>query len=156
MISRGKGDNAAPNGIYEPPRGSLARTVLTMVDTDITPLITTRSALWAVIEKLRFFCHDYAGALACAEKAWRIATAGDAWLADVQKWKDAAATTDALVSAYENYGPQTATDGYGEVEKAWRLKARSAVRAVLGRARDVWGDTAECEMLRVRLEELKS
>jgi hypothetical protein len=63
--------------------------------------------------------------------------------------------TDALVSAFENYGPQEAVDGQGEVEKGWKGKARSAVRGVLGKAKDVWEGTDELEMLKGRLEELK-
>ena len=40
--------------------------------------------------------------------------------------------TDGLVSALENYGPRERADGGGEVEKSWRMKARTALRGVLG------------------------
>ncbi len=142
--------------IYSPPRGSLAKAVIDMVDAEIVPLVTTRAAVWSLVEKLRLYCRDYAGALACAEKAWRITTAGNGWLEDEEQWKSAAATTDALVSALENYGPQEAGDGQGEVEKGWKGKARSAVRGVLGKAKDMWEGTGEFEMLKGRLEELKN
>ena len=142
--------------IYSPPRGSLARAVIDMVDAEVVPLVTTRAAVWSLVEKLKLYCRDYAGALACAEKAWRIATAGNVWLEDVEQWKVAASATDALVSAFENYGPKEALDGLGEVEKGWKGKARSAARGVLGKAKDVWEGTDEFEMLKGRLEELKS
>jgi tetratricopeptide (TPR) repeat protein len=142
--------------IYSPPRGTLARAVIDMVDTEIVPLVTTRSAVWSLVEKLKLYCRDYAGALACAEKAWRIATAGNGWLEDEEKWKIAASTTDALVSAFENYGPQEAVNGDGEVEKGWKGKARSAIRGIVGKAKDIWEGTDEFEMLKGRLEELKS
>jgi tetratricopeptide (TPR) repeat protein len=142
--------------IYSPPRGSLAKAVIDMVETEIVPLVTTRAAVWSLVEKLKSYCRDYAGALACAEKAWRIATAGNGWLESEEQWKSAAGATDALVSAFENYGLQEAVDGQGEVEKGWRGKARSAVRGVLGKAKDVWEGTEEFEMLKGRLEDLKS
>jgi len=142
--------------IYSPPRGSLAKAVIDMVDAEVIPLVTTRAAIWSLVEKLKLYCWDYAGALACAEKSWRIATAGNRWLEDEEQWKSAAITTDALVSAFENYGPQESVDGQGEVEKGWKAKARSAVRGVLGKARDVWEGTTEFEMLKGRLEELKN
>jgi len=143
------------NGIYTPPRGSLARAVIEIVDAEIVPLITQRSELWALVEKLKFYRRDYAGALSCAEKRWRIATAGEAWLQDQELWKQAADATDGLVSAFENYGPQEKSDGTGEVEKGWKMKARSVARGILGKAKAIWEDTEEFDGLKERLEELK-
>jgi tetratricopeptide (TPR) repeat protein len=143
-------------GIYTPPRGSLPRAVIDMVDSDVIPLITQRSELWALVEKLQLYRKDYQGALACAEKRWRIATAGDAWLEDNELWTIVADATDGLVSAFENYGPQEKSSGSGVVEKGWKMKARSAVRSILGKVKDVWGETEEYSMLEQRLEELKN
>jgi tetratricopeptide (TPR) repeat protein len=50
--------------IYRPPRGSLAKAVIDLVDAEVVPLITTRAAVWSLVEKLKFYCRDYAGALA--------------------------------------------------------------------------------------------
>lgn len=144
------------NGIYTAPRGSLARAVPDMVDAEIVPLITKRAELWALVEKMKFYRRDYAGALSAAEKRWRIATSGEEWLNDVDAWKQAADATDGLVSAFENYGQQEKHDGSGEVEKGWKMKARSAVRGILGKAKDNWEDSAEYEGLKERLEELKN
>jgi hypothetical protein len=46
--------------------------------------------------------------------------------------------------------------GGGAVEKGWKGKARSAVRGVMGKARDVWEATEEWNVLGERLEELKN
>jgi hypothetical protein len=81
---------------------------------------------------------------------------GDGWLENVDMWKGVVAATDNLVSAYENYGPQEKADGSGEIEKGWRMKARSAIRGVMGKARDTWEGTAEWDILKDRLEELKN
>jgi hypothetical protein len=143
-------------GIYTPPRGSLARAVIGMVDEDVVPLITKRGELYQLVEKLALYRRDYANALSCAEKSWRIASQGEEWLQDKEAWKMVVSATDNLVSAYENYGPQEKYDGM-EVEKAWRNKARSAVRGIIGKARDAWEDSGtEWELLMERLEELKS
>ncbi|KAI9731607.1 MAG: hypothetical protein M1818_007737 [Claussenomyces sp. TS43310] len=149
---------AEGTSIYLPPRGSLARGVIDMVDSDIIPLITARAELWSLVERLSLYRGDYAGALSSAEKAWRIVTVGDQWLEDAARWTAVADATEALVSALENYGPRDRAHGAaGEVvDKGWRGKARSALRGVLGRAKEAWEDTREYEELREGLEELKS
>ena len=144
-----------PGAMYLPPRGSLARATIQMVDEEIVPLITKRAELWALVEKLALYRRDYAGALACAEKSWRMSQ-GEGWLEKADMWKGVVAATDNLVSAYENYGPQEKADGTGEIEKGWKMKARSAVRGIMGKARDAWEATAEWDVLKERLEELKS
>jgi tetratricopeptide (TPR) repeat protein len=142
--------------IYLPARGSLARAVIELVDKEIIPLITTRAELWFLVEKLFLYRRDYAGALSCAEKAWRIATSGDEWLESSALWKNAFEATDSLVSAFENYGPQENASGSGEVEKGWKAKARSAIRAIMGKGKESWEDTTEYEALKERLAELKN
>lgn len=155
VISREKieGD-AKGKGVYEPPRGSLARAVMEVMRTEVVPLITARAELWTLEEKLSLYRRDYGGALACAEKAWRLGTKGEEWVQEVEGWRAVVAVTDNLVSAYENYGTME-VDG-GVVEKGWRMKARSAVRGVMGRGRDSWEGSKEWELLEGLLEGLKS
>lgn len=147
-------ENQGP--IYQPPRGSLARATIDMVDEEVVPLITKRPELWALVEKLALYRRDYREALACAERAWRMASQGEEWHREVDAWRAVVAATDNLVSAYENYGPQEKADGSGEVEKGWKMKARSAVRGTMGKAKDSWEGTEEWDLLKARLEELKS
>ncbi|RDW69396.1 putative TPR repeat-containing protein [Coleophoma cylindrospora] len=157
VITRDRDGGEMVAGIWVPPRGSLARATIELVDAEIVPLITKRAELWALVEKLAMYRRDYAGALACAEKSWRMATQseGEKWLEDVEAWKGVATATDGLVSALENYGPMERNDGT-EVEKGWKTKARSAVRGILGKAKGAWEDTEEYEMLKGRLDELKA
>jgi len=143
------------NGIYIPERGSLARATIEMINSDIIPLITTRSELWNLVEKVRLYQRDFSDALKCAEKSWRMVSVGDRWLEDEERWKSVVAATDNLVSAYENYGVREKVNGE-LVEKGWRQKARSAVRGVLGRAKDTWEDSEGYEALKTLLEDLKS
>lgn len=156
VTSRERGPNnaASETDLFLPARGSLARAVIELVERDIVPLITVRAELWALVERLALWRQDYAGALQCSERAWRIATAGERWLEEQAAWKMAAEATDALAAAFESYGPQERRDGE-EVEKGWKGKARSAVRSILGKARGSWEGSAEWDMLQERLEELK-
>lgn len=153
-VNNNEAENQGP--VYMPPRGSLARATLQMLQDDVVPLITKRAELWTLVEKLSLYRKDYAEALASAERAWRMASQGEAWHQEVDAWKAVVAVTDNLVSAYENYGPQEKADGSGEVEKGWRMKARNAVRGTMGKVKDVWDGTAEWDLLKQRLDELKS
>jgi tetratricopeptide (TPR) repeat protein len=157
VISRDRVPNPNPEessgDIYTPPRGSLARVTIQLVEEEVIPLITKRAELWQLVEKLSLYRRDYPTALSSAEKSWRMSQ-GEGWLENEEAWKGVVAATDNLVSAYENYGPME-VDGK-EVEKGWKMKARSAVRGVMGKARDAWEGTAEWEVLVARLEELKS
>ncbi|KAG4422017.1 hypothetical protein IFR04_004876 [Cadophora malorum] len=145
------------NGRYIPPRGTLGRALIAMVDNEIVPLITKRGELWVLVEKLRFWQRDYEGALRCAERGWRLVmSAAEAeWLVEKEGWKAVVGVTDNLVSAYENYGGMEGADGK-EVEKSWKMKARSAVRGVMAKARDAWEGSDEWGILEGRLEELKN
>ncbi|EPE35770.1 TPR-like protein [Glarea lozoyensis ATCC 20868] len=139
-------------GVYDPPRGSLAKAVIGFYKDEVEPLITTRSTLWVLAEKLALYVRDYARALSCAEKAWRMASKGE-WEGDVEAWREVVELTDGLVSAYENYGGREWEGGV--VEKGWKGKARSAVRGVMGRGRDAWEGTEEWGVLEGLLEGLK-
>ncbi|KAF8855400.1 TPR-like protein [Acephala macrosclerotiorum] len=166
VTSRERPENSMPgessadnNGIYVPPRGSLARAVITMVDSNIIPLITKRAELWVLVEKLSLYRKDYANALKCAEKAWRMLKDSEDWLLDKEHWKSVVGATDNLVSAFENYGPIETVGGDGEVkevEKGWRMKARNAVRGVMSKGKEVWEDSSEWEELQTLLEGLKN
>ncbi|CAL3962978.1 unnamed protein product [Diplocarpon coronariae] len=153
------GEQAADNGgRYMPPRGSLARAVMAVVEEDVVPLITRRGEIWVLAEKLSFYQRDFERALRCAEKAWRlvVGAAGEEWLLEHEAWRGVVGVTENLVSAYENYGPmEKAGEGGGEVERAWRGKARSAVRGVMARARDAWEGSEGWAALEGRLAELQ-
>lgn len=150
VTSRERPENTNPaeaiteEGIYTAPRGSLARAMIDMIDNEVVPLITKRAELWVLVEKLKVYRKDYKGALACAEKAWRMVLTGEAWLSQESEWKEVVELTDHLVSAYENFG-----------EQGWKGKARSAVRGVMGKGREVWEGGVGWDVLMGLLEGLK-
>ncbi|KAH9889749.1 hypothetical protein F4778DRAFT_390577 [Xylariomycetidae sp. FL2044] len=146
---------AAENGrseIYEPPKGTTESKVVSLFEDAIAPLITTDSACWSLISRLRAWRRDWAGALDAAEKAWRTAMSQDGWLtaADADAWDVVVQRTSELVAAYENYG-----DRVEEIGSRWKGKARSAVRSVLGKAKESWEDDERWALLKNMMEDLR-
>ncbi|KAJ8057981.1 hypothetical protein OCU04_013154 [Sclerotinia nivalis] len=147
-VSRDKTEEVGQSdetGIWIPKRGTLARAVIEMMERDITPLITKRVELYELVEKLKLWQRDYKGALEAAEKGWRGTMNGEGWLEEEEAWMSVVGATERLVGAYENFGE----------EGRWRGKARSAVRGVMGRGRDVWEGTKGWGVLEGLMEELR-
>ncbi len=155
------------DGVYEPPRGSPQRAVCEFLERDMVPLVTTRSDLWELVTRERVWRRDYAGAVDAAERAWRAAIggvtgAGSAglvpgagggggnWLEDKEGWRTVVERTDELVSVFENYGPEVL-----EIGSRWKGKARSAVRSVMGKAKESWEGSEGWERLVGLLDGLK-
>jgi tetratricopeptide (TPR) repeat protein len=150
----------------ELPRGTEERAVCDLLETAIVPLITARSDLWELIARERVWRRDYAGAVDAAERAWRAAvggagaglavsaaTSGDGqvnWIVDKEGWKGVVERTDELVSALENYGPEIP-----EIGAKWKSKARSAIRSVMGKAKENWEGSEEWETLKGLLDGLR-
>jgi tetratricopeptide (TPR) repeat protein len=154
-----KKNDANPEAVYEPPRGSVERNVNEMMENEIVPLITSRSELWELVSRLRVWRRDYEGAIDASEKAWRASvggatsgassiggglTAGSArlsskegrsgnWLEDKEAWQVVVQRTDELVAVLENYGPLVENVG-----EKWRGKARAAIRSVMGKGKENW------------------
>ena len=77
------------------------------------------------------------------------------------QWDAVVEQTIDLVDAYETLGPRERTEGLaagsGElVAKDWKFKARSAVRSVMGKVKEVWEDSKGWDRLKDRLDELKT
>ncbi|KAI3330358.1 hypothetical protein F4824DRAFT_478949 [Ustulina deusta] len=152
------------NQIYEPPRGTLEHKIITMFEKEIVPLITSNSACWDLISRLRAWQHDFAGALDAAEKAWRAAVGGvgsalsassgssqeGSWLTDAEEWDVVVQRTSDLVAAYENYGSRLDSIG-----TKWKGKARSAIRSVMGKAKESWEGDFRWTMLRDMVDDLR-
>lgn len=149
-------------GVYEPPRGTTERLISRMIEEEIAPLITKRSELWTIVSRLRAWHRDYHGAIDAAERAWRAAfgssgssllageSSGTDWTEDQDAWMEVVKRTDELVSVLENWGPDVE-----EIGARWRGKARSAVRSVMGRAKQNWEGTDGWELLEGLMEGLK-
>ncbi|KAK4040683.1 hypothetical protein C8A01DRAFT_35338 [Parachaetomium inaequale] len=157
------------------PRGSTQRAVCEFLEGTVVPLVTVRSELWELVTRERVWRGEYAGAVDAAERAWRAAvgvggvasssgggllpssSGGDvkgegrrSWLEDREGWRAVVERTDELVSMLENYGEEVA-----EIGARWKGKARSAVRSVMGKAKESWEGSEEWERLVGLLEGLR-
>ncbi|KAL6910287.1 hypothetical protein GGI43DRAFT_389821 [Trichoderma evansii] len=153
---------SASNGVYDPPRGSVERLLMRLIEEEIVPLITNRSDLWTLVSRLRSWRCDYAGAIDASERAWRAAvgasgsgllpgeSASADWTTNEAGWVEVVKRTDELVSVLENWGPDVETIG-----QKWKGKARSAVRSVMGRAKTNWEDSEGWKTLENLMEGLK-
>lgn len=158
VLSVEKKNDTNPDGVYEPPRGSVERNVNEMMENEVAPLITSRSELWELVSRLRVWRRDYEGAIDASEKAWRAAVGGATsgassmgggltadsaksrseggggnWLEDKEAWQVVVQRTDELVAVLENYGPQVESVG-----EKWKGKARAAIRSVMGKGKENW------------------
>ncbi len=160
-------------------RGSTPALLISLLDAHITPLITTSAPLWHLVSSLNLWRHRPLAALEALERAWRCVTAVPGVYERPDGWTEVVAETLRLVrDGYQALGPRErerekgankeeevvvgveAGDGDGGggvlVARDWRFKARSALRAVMGRGRGVWEDSEEWEMLGKLGEGLRS
>lgn len=157
--------NQGESEVYEPKRGTIENKIVSLFEGDIVPLITTNSACWALVSRLRAWRRDWVGALDAAEKGWRAAVGGVGsalsassgtqgqqgnWLTDVDAWDAVVQRTSELVAAYENYGSRVDSIG-----SRWKGKARSAVRSIMGKAKESWEDDHRWQSLTDMMDDLK-
>lgn len=150
-------------------KAGFPRMLTDLVQNKITPLITTSARLWLLTAKLHLHLAHPLAALTAYEKAWRAtlnSPSGSGWESgggegsnEKEKWTEIVNATIDLADGYESLGERTSESGLGKGEalvcKEWKFKARSAVRGVMGRARDGWEGTEGWERLVGRLAELK-
>ena len=136
--------------------------LIDLVQRRITPLITSSRRLWLLTAKLSLHLQHPSATLAAYEKAWRVTLNQPGWESGTKEaeglWSEVAEATGELVDAYESLGERKREGGLGEgevVAKDWRFKARSAVRGVIGRAKEAWEASREMEGLKDRMEGLR-
>ncbi|KAL3471816.1 hypothetical protein BJX99DRAFT_15386 [Aspergillus californicus] len=149
--------------------GTLAGSILSLIETGVIPLITHSAPLWLLVSRVELFCERPSKALEAQEKAWRAtvasSTQGAFQMGDEKKWMDVVVATERLVrNGYARFGPMDREDAAvsvpegGETEivaKDWRFKARSAVRGVMGKGKEFWEDGEGWARLKVLQEEVQ-
>ena len=148
-----------------PQTAGFPRMLATLIHTKITPLITHSRRLWLLVAKFSLHQRHPHAALLAYEKAWRLALAPSGWQIPGTPgaraaWTDVRDATTDLVDAYQSLGEQSREAGLAQGElvcKEWRFKARSALRNVLGSAKEGWGEEPDEGYVALveRLAELK-
>jgi tetratricopeptide (TPR) repeat protein len=148
------------NDSYDPSAPGLSRMIVRFIDEMVVPLITSSAPLWQLVSKLALWRHKPTAALEAEEKAWRAVTSQPGWDSESEKrWDAVVDATVRLCDSYESFGPMTRTDGLGAgelVAKDWKFKARSAIRGIMNKGRECWGETAGFEKLQETTEGLKA
>lgn len=147
---------------YVAGKPGLQRMVLEMVDKQIVPLITASARLWGSVAKLALWRGRPGSALEAHEKAWRALTTQPEWEASTEaRWNAVVDATVELADAYESLGQMGKTEGLaagsGElVAKDWKFKARSAVKSIMGKGKEMWEDSEGWGRLQASMDGLKS
>ncbi|KAL4967615.1 tetratricopeptide repeat protein [Aspergillus stella-maris] len=140
--------------------GTLPGSILSLLETQIIPLITHSAPLWLLVASVERFRGRPSLALEAHEKAWRAtvasATQGAFQMGDEKRWNEVVGATERLVrGGYAKYGPldkEGSAAAEGEeaeiVAKDWRFKARSAIRGILGKGKEFWEGSEGWERLR--------
>ena len=152
-----------PSNDFETRRYGFSRMLVDLVLKKITPLITSSRRLWLITAKISLYLQHPFATLAAYEKCWRATLNKPGWESgskdSTAAWNEVVDATTELLDAYESFGERRRESGMGEGElvcKEWRFKSRSAVRTVLGRAKEGWQGGENYETLENRLQELKS
>jgi tetratricopeptide (TPR) repeat protein len=145
---------------YDASQPGIHRMVVKFVDESVTPLITKSARLWRLVGRLALWRNKPASALEAEEKAWRIVINQPGWeTGNQEQWNEVVEATVRLCDSYESLGPRERTEGLsaGElVAKDWKFKARSAIRGVNSRGKDMWEDTDGWERLQQVMSSLKN
>lgn len=145
-----------PSGAHRPSTTAqrlpfLARSVATLLDTQVAPIATASAPIYNILSQFAFWRHRPHESLSLIEKAWRATTNNPN--AKASALVNATAT---LVKAYKLLGPMERERTGGIVEKGWRFKGRSAVKSVIGKVKSMDGeDDGNIKDLEEMLEALK-
>lgn len=147
---------------------------MNLVQKHVTPMITHSRRLWQLVARLSLYLNRPSSALEAYEKAWRVTQNKSGWESGAdnqsegprsetseQAWNFVVDATIELVDAYESLGEKEKTEGLAAgtgqlVCKEWRFKSRSAIRGVLGRAKERWERSEGWERLKEHLTSLKA
>jgi tetratricopeptide (TPR) repeat protein len=163
------GSKASADG-HQRGKYGLEHMITDLVQKKIVPLITHSPRLWRLVARLSLHLNRPSSALDAYEKAWRSTQNIPGWEngltgekqgADTPEkaWNAVVEATIDLADAYESLGERERTEGLGAgsgelVCKQWKFKSRSAVRGVMGKARERWEGSEGWGKLEERLAAL--
>ncbi|KAK5043381.1 hypothetical protein LTR13_001152 [Exophiala sideris] len=137
----------------------IARAFLSLVDTQVAPLVTSSSTLYELLSDISLWRRRPAQALLYSEKAWRafltqVSTVEEFDNVSEKQWDSVVDKTIWLMRKYRDLGPTERERTGGQVEPKWRFKAKSAGRRVLGRGK-AWEGGEAWERLKKEIDDLK-
>lgn len=152
----------SPNAFGAIPRG-FPGMVMRLLQDKIAPLITKSRFLWRLVAVAATRFHQYPKAVEAYEKAWRITINERGWETGIEQakdaWSEVVDATVELADTYEDLSVIRPPPALGQPRLSsseWIFKAKSAVRLVLGRAKDGWELSEGYATLLQKLKNIKS
>ena len=120
-------------------------------------LITSSARCWRIIARVELWRKRPWAALECHEKAYRALLHNPDLEVNEEVWNEVVDACADLVGAFESLGDLPGKHGAGDlVCKDWKFKARTTVRSLLSKGKDIWEDTQGWETLLSLKEELRN
>ncbi|EMG49401.1 EMW1 Essential for maintenance of the cell wall protein 1 [Candida maltosa Xu316] len=121
---------------------------------NIVPKVITSSArCWRIVARVELWRKRPWAALECHEKAYRVMVHNPDLESSETVWNEVVDACEDLISAFESLGELPGKHGAGDlVCKDWKYKARTTVRSLMSKGKDMWEDSPGWE----RLQNMKS
>ena len=107
---------------------------------EMVPGVVNSARCWRLVARVELWRKRLWAALESHEKAYRAATSEPELETSETVWNDAVATCEDLVAAYENLGDMPGRVG-GVVCSDWKYKARSSIRSLMSKGKDMFEDS---------------
>lgn len=125
---------------------------------NMVPSVVNHNArIWRLVGKVELWQGKPWSALDCAEKAYRATSLRPDLDTLEEAWNEAVEACSDLVSAYESLGELPGKHNAGDlVCKDWKYKARSSVRSLMSKGKQMWEDSTGWNTLQGLKEDLSS
>lgn len=116
---------------------------------NVLPKVITSSArCWRIVARVELWRKRPWAALECHEKAYRVMVHNPELESSETIWNEIVDACEDLVSAFESLGELPGKHGAGDlVCKDWKYKARTTVRSLMSKGKDMWEDSPGWERL---------
>lgn len=125
---------------------------------NILPKVITSSArCWRIVARVELWRKRPWAALECHEKAYRVMVHNPELESNESVWNEVVDACEDLVSAFESLGELPGKHGAGDlVCKDWKYKARTTVRSLMSKGKDMWEDSPGWDRLQTMKNDLSN
>nr|WOG36228.1 uncharacterized protein [Candida metapsilosis] len=132
------------------------RSCIQLICETLPTLITTSARCWRIVARVELWRKRPWSALECHEKAYRALLHNPDIEVNEEVWNEVVDACSDLVGAFESLGELPGKHGAGDlVCKDWKYKAKTTVRSLMSKGKDIWEDTPGWETLLQLKEDLK-
>ncbi|KAI5967779.1 hypothetical protein KGF57_000296 [Candida theae] len=133
------------------------RSCIQLICETLPTLITSSARCWRIVARVELWRKRPWSALDCHEKAYRALLYNPDLEVNEEVWNEVVDACADLVGAFESLGELPGKHGAGDlVCRDWKYKAKTTVRSLMSKGKDVWEDTSGWETLLQLKEDLSS